>query len=189
MIFFPRHIQHCGPRGPRLAGGLPLGELPHRDQRLPRLQRHLRTRLPRMRGLCWVHQCCTYAWRVYEQEPSKLFSSLHLLFTGLSVSAYISLTSIILVDLLGLDALTSAFGLLVSFRGVASIVGPPLAGSGSFLRWFLLPRQFLLIFKGFVYEVTDDLNASFYMAGGFFVAAGIISQIAYFMQRFAKKKK
>ena len=47
---------------------------------------------------------------------------------GLSVSAYVSLTSIILVDLLGLDALTSAFGLLVSFRGVASIVGPPLAG-------------------------------------------------------------
>merc|ERR1712117_880142 len=50
------------------------------------------------------------------------------LMLGLSVSAYISLTSIILVDLLGLDALTSAFGLLVSFRGVASIVGPPLAG-------------------------------------------------------------
>ena len=54
------------------------------------------------------------------------------IFAGLSVSAYISLTSIILVDLLGLDALTSAFGLLVSFRGVASIVGPPLAGNGSF---------------------------------------------------------
>ena len=51
------------------------------------------------------------------------------------------------------------------------------------------PCYFEIIFTGFVYEATDDLNASFYMAGGFFVAAGIISQIAYFMQRFAKKKK
>jgi hypothetical protein len=33
---------------------------------------------------------------------------------GLYVAAYISLTSIVLVDLLGLDNLTSAFGLLVS---------------------------------------------------------------------------
>ena len=57
-----------------------------------------------------------------DYSVSKMF------FAGLSVSAYISLTSIILVDLLGLDSLTSAFGLLVSFRGVASIVGPPLAG-------------------------------------------------------------
>ena len=56
-MIFPRHIQHGGPRGPRLVGRLPVGELPHRDQRLPRLQRHLRPRLPRMRGLCIVHQC------------------------------------------------------------------------------------------------------------------------------------
>ena len=47
---------------------------------------------------------------------------------GLSIAAYISLTSIILVDLLGLERLTSAFGLLTMFRGAASIVGPPLAG-------------------------------------------------------------
>ena len=36
--------------------------------------------------------------------------------------------SIVLVDLLGLDKLTSAFGLLTMFRGAASIVGPPIAG-------------------------------------------------------------
>ena len=35
---------------------------------------------------------------------------------GLFVAAYISLSSIVLVDLLGLDNLTSAFGLLVLFR-------------------------------------------------------------------------
>lgn len=50
------------------------------------------------------------------------------IFFGLFVSGYVSLTSIILVDLLGLDNLTNAFGLLILFRGAASIVGPPLAG-------------------------------------------------------------
>ena len=78
-------------------------------------------------------------------------------FFGLSIAAYISLTrcqnissfsssstssssssssstssstklSIVLVDLRGLEKLTSAFGLLTMFRGAASIVGPPIAG-------------------------------------------------------------
>ena len=35
---------------------------------------------------------------------------------------------IVLVDLLGIDSLTSTFGLLVLFRGIASILGPPLGG-------------------------------------------------------------
>ncbi len=51
------------------------------------------------------------------------------LLLGLSVSSFISLTSIVLVDLMGLDSLTSAFGLLVSFRGVSAVLGPPLAGA------------------------------------------------------------
>ena len=44
---------------------------------------------------------------------------------GLFVSAYVSLTSIVLVHLLGIDSLTSTFGMLVLFRGMASIFGPP----------------------------------------------------------------
>ena len=35
---------------------------------------------------------------------------------------------LVLVDLLGIDSLTSTFGLLVLFRGIASILGPPLGG-------------------------------------------------------------
>ena len=58
------------------------------------------------------------------------------IFFGLFVSGYVSLTSIILVDLLGLDCLTNAFGLLILFRGAASIVGAPLAGK--FLLDYLL---------------------------------------------------
>lgn len=39
------------------------------------------------------------------------------------LAGYMSLTSIILVDLLGLDQLTNAFGLLILFRGAAAVVG------------------------------------------------------------------
>ncbi|KAH9413997.1 hypothetical protein DERP_012374 [Dermatophagoides pteronyssinus] len=48
---------------------------------------------------------------------------------GLFISAYICLTSVILVDMLGLERLTNAFGLLCLFRGAASLIGPPLAGA------------------------------------------------------------
>jgi MFS family permease len=49
---------------------------------------------------------------------------LFIFFTG----AYVGLTSVILVDLLGLENLTNAFGLLLLFQGIASIVGPPVGG-------------------------------------------------------------
>ena len=45
------------------------------------------------------------------------------LLLGLSVSAFISLASIVMVELLGLDALTSSFGMLRFCTGVASILG------------------------------------------------------------------
>ena len=48
---------------------------------------------------------------------------------GICIAALVTLTSIVLVDVLGLEKLTSAFGLLIMFRGVATIMGPPLAGA------------------------------------------------------------
>ena len=43
--------------------------------------------------------------------------------------AYVGLTSVVLVDLLGLDKLTNAFGLLLMFQGIASVLGPPIIGN------------------------------------------------------------
>ncbi|CAB3374926.1 Hypothetical predicted protein [Cloeon dipterum] len=72
---------------------------------------------------------------------------------GIGISGYISLTSIILVDLLGLDRLTNAFGLLILFRGAAAIVGSPLAGA--------------------IYDATQTYNVPFLMGGFFFlISAG-----------------
>ncbi|GAB6029793.1 hypothetical protein CHUAL_005507 [Chamberlinius hualienensis] len=76
-------------------------------------------------------------------------------FFGLFISAYVSLTSIILVDLLGLEKLTNAFGLLILFRGAASIVGPPLAGA--------------------LYDATGTYDISFYAAGALIVISAILS--------------
>ena len=82
----------------------------------------------------------------------------------LAVTAgYISLTSIILVDLLGLDRLTNAFGLLILFRGAAAIVGSPLAGA--------------------VYDATLSYTVPFLMAGCFFFISAITSFMAPAMKQ------
>ncbi|CAG5118330.1 unnamed protein product [Candidula unifasciata] len=47
---------------------------------------------------------------------------------GVFIGVYVSLTSVVLVDLLGLEYLTNSFGLLLLFQGAATFVGPPIAG-------------------------------------------------------------
>lgn len=88
------------------------------------------------------------------------------IFFGIAVSGYISLTSIILVDLLGLDKLTNAFGLLILFRGVAAVVGSPLAGA--------------------VYDSTQSYDIPFYMASGFFAVATVTSFLAPCLKKCTK---
>ncbi|XP_022185604.2 monocarboxylate transporter 3 [Nilaparvata lugens] len=80
------------------------------------------------------------------------------IFFGIAVAGFISLTSITLVDLLGLDKLTNAFGLLILFRGVATIFGSPLAG--------------------IVYDITGAYDIPFFMAGSFFLISTITGFIA-----------
>ncbi|KAJ8962272.1 hypothetical protein NQ318_018251, partial [Aromia moschata] len=74
---------------------------------------------------------------------------------AIAVSGYISLTSIILVDLLGLNRLTDAFGLLIMFRGAAALIGSPLAGA--------------------LYDATQSYTIPFFVAAALFGASAIIS--------------
>ncbi|RWS05964.1 hypothetical protein B4U79_12272 [Dinothrombium tinctorium] len=74
---------------------------------------------------------------------------------GLCIAGYMCLTSIILVDLLGLDKLTNAFGLISLCRGVASMIGPPMAGV--------------------IYDGTGSFDVTFYAAGVLFVLSSIVS--------------
>ncbi|XP_015179843.1 PREDICTED: monocarboxylate transporter 10-like [Polistes dominula] len=73
---------------------------------------------------------------------------------GLSISVFASLRSILVVDLLGLEKLTNAFGLLLLFQGVAAAVGAPIAGA----------------FK----DAMGSYDASFYLSGSLiFLSAAI----------------
>ena len=47
-------------------------------------------------------------------------------------AAYIALRSIVIVELLGIQKLTNAFGLCALFQGVACVVGSPLSGKSHY---------------------------------------------------------
>ncbi|KAK6168443.1 hypothetical protein SNE40_020974 [Patella caerulea] len=89
---------------------------------------------------------------------------------GMCVGVYISLSSIILCDLLGLEQLTSAFGLLTLARGLSSAAGPPIAGA--------------------VYDLTNSFDPSFFL-GGAMIAGGAMFHFVLMlpcMKRFSPEK-
>ena len=94
------------------------------------------------------------------------FIILSLMF-GVCIAALVTLTSIVLVDVLGLEKLTSAFGLLIMFRGVATIMGPPLAGA--------------------VQQWAGSYDMSFYVAGALLILAGLVSLMADMVRRRDKR--
>lgn len=75
---------------------------------------------------------------------------------GLTIAAFTALRSIVVVELLGLDRLTNAYGLLLLFQGVAHIIGTPVAA---------------IFQKG-----QDDRTPSlaFYLSGALIIFSGVI---------------
>ncbi|XP_060597366.1 monocarboxylate transporter 12-like [Ruditapes philippinarum] len=73
---------------------------------------------------------------------------------GLSYGIYIPLMSVVIVDILGKQMLTNAFGLLLMCKGVANLIGPP--------------------FAGWLYDKTESYNAPFIVAGINITIAGVM---------------
>ena len=73
--------------------------------------------------LCGVTSCFVFTMTSFFSFTSYCF------FFGFTISSYVCLTSVVLVDLIGVDRLTNAFGLLLLIQGIATFVGPPLAGT------------------------------------------------------------
>lgn len=73
------------------------------------------------------------------------------------------------MDLLGLDKLTNAFGLLILFRGAAAIVGSPLAGA--------------------LLDATQSYSVPFFVAGGLFAISAFTSFIAPCTKRYLPEEE
>lgn len=75
----------------------------------------------------------------------------------------------ILVDLLGMEKLTNAFGLLLLFQGVASLIGPPIAGM--------------------LYDGLKSYDPGFYVAGSMIAVSGIMLFRIPAIKRWAQKRQ
>ncbi|KAK6643421.1 hypothetical protein RUM43_004926 [Polyplax serrata] len=88
---------------------------------------------------------------------------------GFFIAANCSLTSIILVDLITIEKFTNAYGLLLLVQGIANLVGPPLAG------W--------------IYDVTNSYDISFYVSGIFISISGVILLILPAMNKLRRYRR
>uniref|UniRef100_A0A915PUH3 Major facilitator superfamily (MFS) profile domain-containing protein n=1 Tax=Setaria digitata TaxID=48799 RepID=A0A915PUH3_9BILA len=81
---------------------------------------------------------------------------------GLTLSSYVCLTSVLLVDLIGIEKLTNAFGLILLFQGIGTIIGPPISGqiadlTGSYDMSFVFCGTALLI-SGLMLVVVPQIQ-------------------------------
>lgn len=88
---------------------------------------------------------------------------------GFSIACFAALRSIIAVEMFGVEKLTNAFGLLLLFQGVASIIGSPVAG--------------------FFFDLTGTYDASFYIAGAVITLSGIMCFPLPWISRWERRRK
>ncbi|MFH4976687.1 hypothetical protein AB6A40_003396 [Gnathostoma spinigerum] len=87
---------------------------------------------------------------------------------GLTLSSYVCLTSVLLVDLVGIERLTNAFGLLLLFQGIGTVFGPPISGE--------------------LADRTDSYDWSFVFCGLALIVSGVMLVVVPSLKRKAAKK-
>ncbi|XP_054281958.1 monocarboxylate transporter 12 isoform X2 [Macrosteles quadrilineatus] len=126
----------------------------------------------------WVNRLWVYNWCLTICGISTILSAfcydfitfcLYASVFGFTIGAYVGLTSVILVDLLGLNKLTNAFGILLLFQGIASFLGPPIAG------W--------------LYDALQSYNPGFYVAGGTLAVSGMMLFVVPTLQKHIAKSE
>ncbi|CAL1544637.1 unnamed protein product [Lymnaea stagnalis] len=88
---------------------------------------------------------------------------------GLCLAVFVSLRTILLVDLLGLEMLTKSFGLLILFQGVAAFIGAPIAGQ--------------------LLDTTGSIDNCFYLAGSLTILSGLLMLPIVFLETHKDKKE
>jgi len=110
-------------------------------------------------GVCpLLMALCTSYWS---------FMVVSVMFGGF-LSAWVAATPPVLIDLLGLDLLTSAFGNLTFIRGFACLMGPLLAG--------------------FIVDATGVLEVAFYISFGLLMTSSVICGLAWCVKKFLQKR-
>ncbi|XP_048249886.1 monocarboxylate transporter 12-like [Haliotis rufescens] len=82
---------------------------------------------------------------------------------GLCMAVAVSMRTIVLADNLGIEYLTSSFGMVAMFQGMAFTVFPPIGGK--------------------LYDVTGSFTSPFMMAGSMYVVSFISTCIVAFLRR------
>ncbi|KAI1285367.1 Monocarboxylate transporter 14 [Halotydeus destructor] len=88
---------------------------------------------------------------------------------GFSIACFVALRSVITVELLGLDRLTSAFGLLLLPQGIATIIGAP--------------------FAGWLFDISGSYDGSFYVSGSVILISGLMCCPLYAISRWEKQRQ
>lgn len=87
---------------------------------------------------------------------------------GVCIACFSALRSILVVELMGLEKLTNAFGILMLFQGLAAIVGTPVAGM--------------------IYDLTESYDASFWVAGGLITLSAVLCYPLRYINEWEKKR-
>lgn len=84
------------------------------------------------------------------------------------LACFSALRSIIAVDLMGIEKLTNAFGILMLFQGLAAVLGAPIAGA--------------------MYDATKNYDLSFYFAGTLITLSAILCYPISYVNKWEKSR-
>nr|XP_019558338.2 LOW QUALITY PROTEIN: monocarboxylate transporter 5-like [Aedes albopictus] len=87
---------------------------------------------------------------------------------GIAIACFSALRSILVVDLMGLEKLTNAFGILCLFQGMAAAIGAPIAG--------------------FFTDLTGSYNVSFYISGALITISAVLCYPLNMVNRWERKR-
>ncbi|XP_063426022.1 monocarboxylate transporter 12-like [Mytilus trossulus] len=87
-------------------------------------------------------------------NDSNIYLMMYSAVYGTFIGVFVSLNTVILVDLLGSKRLDKALGLLMMFQGFGTLIGPPICG------W--------------LYDGTGSYSIPFYFVGGLVIFSGVV---------------
>lgn len=99
---------------------------------------------------------------------TEAYQFTYALIFGVAIACFSALRSIIVVDLMGLEKLTNAFGILCLFQGLAAAMGAPIAG--------------------FFTDLTGSYNVSFYISGALITISAVLCYPLDRVNRWEKKR-